>query len=45
MIEEAVAETCARQDADEAVDEQGVEQLVLDLLLTIQTAHKQISQQ
>ena len=45
LIKEAVAQTGARQDAYEAVDEQGVEQFVFYFLLFIEASHQEVGQQ
>ena len=45
LVEDAMPQTGAHKDADEAVDEQGVEQLVLYLLFFIQAFHHKVGQQ
>ena len=42
LVEQTVAQTSAYQDAQEAVDEHGVELLVAQLLLAEQAMHEQI---
>ena len=42
LVEEAVAYAGSRKDADEAVEEEGLEELVLDLLLLIETLHEEV---
>ena len=44
LVEEAMAKTCSGEYADEAVDEERVEQLGLHLLLLVQTLHAEVSQ-
>ena len=44
LVEDAMAQTGADKDAEEAVDEQRVEQLVLDFLLFVQPFDNEVSQ-
>ena len=44
LVEDAMAQTGADKDAEEAVDEQRVEQLVLDFLLLVQPLDNEVSQ-
>ena len=44
LVEEAMAKTCSGEYADEAVDEERVEQLGLHLLLLVQTLHTEVCQ-
>ena len=39
LVEDAVAQAGANQDAEEAVDEEGVEVFVLNLLLLVEAAY------
>ena len=45
LVEDAVAQARTDQNAQEAVDEQRLEQLVLDLLLLVQAPHHEVGQQ
>jgi len=42
LVEETMPQTGTDQDAEEAVEQEGVEELVLDLLLLVQTAHDEV---
>ena len=44
LIEETMSQTGTYEDTNEAIEEQGVEELVLDLLLLIQALDHQIGQ-
>ena len=44
LIEEAVSQTGSQEDADETVDEEWVEQLILDVLLFIESLDDEVSQ-
>ena len=44
LVEDAMSQSGTHQNAHEAIDEQGVKEFVLDLLLLIETSHDQIGQ-